>query len=141
MKSTYKILSVNLDGLPLAKNVPVDVWSTIDDNLFGIEAEYNLFDYPHCRRVMLVSVLLSVDLKKLSLKVRQLHVLEELVIKIDYISPLAVTNRLLLMRVLQAAGQLQQWHPDIKIVISVKISELDKIKPIFAQLLLADSYT
>ena len=138
MKSSYKILSVNLDGLPLAKNVPIDVWSNSDNNLFDVEADYNIFDYPHCRRVVLASALLSADLKKLSLKISQLQVLEELLVKIDYISPLAVTNRLFLKRILQAVGQLQQQHANIKIVILVNNNDLYKIKTISAQLLSPD---
>lgn len=127
-----------MDGLPLAKNIPVGVWSTYNDNLLDICADYSIFDYPHCRRVVLASCLLSVDLEILSFKIRQLHVLEELIVKVDYISPLPVNNKLFFMRVLQAIGLLQQWHPNLVIVILVEVDEIDKIKAISVQLKRAD---
>lgn len=137
MKSTYKILSVNLDGLPLAKNIAVKALSSNEALLFGIDADYNLFDYPHCRRAISVSALLSDDLSMLSHNIEQLQILEELIVKIDYISPLAVTNRFFIKRILQAIGQLQKWHPEINFVLVAECNELNKIKALIRQLYLA----
>lgn len=134
MKSTYKILSVHLDGKPLAKDIQIKVWSPSDDNLFYIDAERNLLDYPHCRRVVLGSKLLADALETISQQVYQLPSIEELVVKIDYCSPIAVTNRLFLKRVLQAIGQLKQWHPDIIYVIKVEEYEFDRIKALYEQI-------
>lgn len=128
MKSTYKILSVNLDGLPFAKNIPVEICSISEEKQFGIEADYNLFDYPHCKRVALASEFLSTNLEMISHRIELLGILEELVVKINYTSPLDVINRLFLKRILQVIAQLQQWHPDIKFIITADENQLKKIK-------------
>lgn len=117
MKSTYDILSVELDGAPVATNIPIKLWSSDEDFLFPIDANYNVFDYPHCRRVIMATELLSKNINKLSNEIGALKILEELVIKINYCSPLPVNNRLFLKRIYQAISLLQRNHPNIVFVI------------------------
>lgn len=134
MKSTYRILSSHLDGKPLAMGVQVRVWESAYENLFFIGAERNLFDFPHCRRVLLGSDLLRDTLSAISNQMDQLNIVEELVIKIDYYSPMTPINRLFLKRVLQATGQLQQRHPDVNYIIAVEGSAFDRTKTICEKL-------
>ena len=134
MKSTYRILSPHLDGKPLARDVRVKIWGPNYENLFSIEAECNLFDFPHCRRVLRGSNLLMDNLSMISNQMDQLDKVEELVVKIDYCSPMAPINRLFLKRVLQAVGQLQQKHPDVAYTIAVEDSEFDRTKAIYEQI-------
>lgn len=130
MKSTYKILSSHLDGKPLATDVQVKVWKSDYENLFFLEADRNLFDFPHCRRVLLGSNLLIDNLSVLSFQMKQLDTIEELIIKIDYYSPMATINKLFLKRILQAIGQLQQRYSDVVYIIAVEENEFDRIKAI-----------
>lgn len=134
MKSTYRILSSHLDGKPLATNVLMKVWKPDDENLFFIGAERNLFDFPHCRRVLLGSTLLMDNLSAISNQMDQLDNIEELVIKIDYYSPMTTNNRLFIKRALQAVGQLQQRHPEVAYIIAVEDSEFDKTKAMCEQI-------
>lgn len=134
MKSTYKILSSHLDGKPLAMNVPVKVRSSDYENLFSVDAELNLFDFPHCRRVLLGSELLTDNLSVISHQIDMLDNIEEIVIKIDYCSPLAITNRLYLKRIFQAIGQLQQNHPNVTYIIAVEEGKVGIIKTMCEQI-------
>lgn len=134
MKSTYRILSSHLDGKPLARDVQLKVWGPDYENLFTIEDEYNLFDFPHCRRVLLGSNLLTDNLLEISNQIDLLGSVEELVIRIDYRSPLTPNNRLFVKRVLQAIGQLQQKHPDVVYIIAVEGNKFDRTKAIFEQI-------
>ncbi len=134
MKSTYRILSSHLDGKPPAMNVKVKIWEPDYDNLFFIEAERNIFDFPHCRRILLGSNLLTDNLSAISKQMDQLDDVEELIIKIDYCSPMTPINRLFLKRILQATGQLQQHHPDVSYIIAVEGNEFATTKAICEQL-------
>lgn len=134
LKSTYKILSSKLDGKPLAKNVSVKAWSPDYENLFSVDAEPNLFDFPHCRRVLLGSKLLTDNLSVISHQMDMLDNIEELIIEIDYYSPLTIINRLFLKRVFQAIGQLQQNYPNVTYIIAVEEDKFDKIKTMCGQI-------
>lgn len=134
MKSTYRILSSHLDGKPLAMDVQVKFWEPDDENLFFLGAEPNLFDFPHCRRVLLGSDLIKDNLSMIFNQMDQLDNIEELVIKIDYCSPMTPINRLFLKRVLQAAGQVQQRYPDVAYTIAVEASKFDRTKAIYEQI-------
>ena len=134
LKSTYKILSAHLDGLPLAKGIFIRNWSSSDENLFDLDAEYNLYDYPHCRRSVSGIALLSANLPAISRKIDQLKILEDVIIKVDYCSQLTVANRLFLKRIFQAIGQLQIWHSDITFTLAAENVALDKIKALSAQI-------
>ena len=134
MKSTYKILSSHLDGKPLARDVQVKIWGPDYENLFFIEAEYNLFDFPHCKRALLGSNLLMDNLSLITNQMDQLDNVEELVIKIDYSSPMTPINKLFLKRVLQAVGQLQQRYPDVTYIIAVEDNAFDRTKAIYEQI-------
>ncbi len=134
MKSTYTILSSHLDGKPFAMDVQFKAWESKYENLFLIEAERNLFDFPHCRRVLLGSRLLTDDLSIISSQMDLLDTMEELIIKIDYFSPMMPINRLFLKRILQAIGQLQQVHLDVVFTIAVEGGEHDKTKAMYGQM-------
>lgn len=134
MKSTYKILSAQLDGKPLAKDVQLKVHDHKYEKLFPVNAEFNLFDFPHCRRIQLASELLTNKLSVISNQMFLLETLEELIIEIDYHSPLLPVNTLFLKRVLQATGVLQQIRSDVTYTISVKMSDFDSIKTIYNHL-------
>ena len=134
MKSTYKILSSHLDGKPLATNVQVKVWLPDYENLFCVDVERNLFDFPHCRRVLFGSHLLTADLSMIACQMDLLDIIEELVIKIDYCSSMDPMNRLFLKRILQAIGQLQQSHPEVTYIIAVEYSEFDRTKAMYEQM-------
>ena len=134
MKSTYKILSSHLDGKPLARDVQVRVWLPDYENLFCIDAEFNLFDFPHCRRVLLGSNLLTDDLSKISCQMDLLDNAVELIVKIDYCSLMMPINRLFLKRILQAIGQLQKSHPNITYTIAVENSGFDRTKKMCEQM-------
>ena len=131
MKSTYQILSSYLDGRPLAKDVQVRAWSSEDENLFFIDADLNVLD---CRRVLPGSRLLIDDLAMISGQIDLLNSLEELVIKIDYCSPMTVINKLFLKRILQAIGQLQQNHPNVVYIIAAEDSDFDRTRTIYEQI-------
>lgn len=128
MKSTYMILSSHLDGKPLATNVKVKCWGSDYEKFFSLEADRNLFDIPCCRRVLLGSNLLTDDLSMIFCQMDQLDTVEELVIKIDYWSPMTPINRLFLKRILQAIGQLEQRYPDVAYIIAVGNSEFNRTK-------------
>lgn len=134
MKSTYKILSAHLDGKSLAKNVQVKIKLHEYEKLFPINAEFNLFDFPHCRRIQLASELLTNNLSIISNQMFLLETLEELIIEIDYHSPLLPINNLFLKRVLQAIGVLQQIRSDVTYTISVEMCDFDSIKTIYNHL-------
>lgn len=108
---------MDLDRFPPAKDVPVKQDIPNENTLLNIDAEYNLFDYPHCRRVILASTILSTEIAIISKKISNINELEELVIRLDYVSPLPVNNRLTHKRVLQAIGWLHRKHPNITFVI------------------------
>lgn len=133
MKSTYQILSSHLDGRPLAKDVQVRAWSSEDENLFFIDAEVNILDFPHCRRILPASRLLVDDLAMISCQIDLLDSLEELVIKIDYCSPMTVINRLFLKRILQAIRQLQQSHPNVAYIIAAEDNDFDRTRTIYEE--------
>ena len=134
MKSTYQILSSYLDGRPLAKDVQVRAWSSEDENLFFIDADLNVLDFPHCRRVLPGSRLLIDDLAMISGQIDLLNSLEELVIKIDYCSPMTVINKLFLKRILQAIGQLQQNHPNVVYISAAEDSDFDRTRTRYEQI-------
>ena len=134
MKSTYQILSSHLDGRPLAKYVQVRAWSSEDENLFFIDADRNILDFPHCRRVLPGSRLLVDDLAMISGQIDLLNSLEELIVKIDYCSPMTVINKLFLKRILQAIGQLQQSHPNVVYIIAAEDSDFDRTRTIYEQI-------
>ena len=113
MKSTYKILTVDLDRKPFAKNVPVKIWTAKEENLFGLEAEYNLFDYPYSKRVVFGTMLLMEKLQSISNRINQLEFINELIIKIDYDSSLPVINRLFLRRILQPRKDVWRCIPAV----------------------------
>lgn len=134
MKSTYKILSVQLDGVPAAKNVPLKMWSQEEERLFCIDREYNLFDYPHCCRFINGSMLLSEDIEIISGIIEQLGVLEKAIVKIDYYSPLVTVNRLFLKRILQAIELLRQRHSRVNFTIAAEEAEYGEIKRLLEQI-------
>jgi hypothetical protein len=134
LKSTYEILSSHLDGKPLATDVQVRVWLPDYENLFYVDDERNLFDFPHCRRVLLGSNLLTDDLAMIARQMDLLDVVEELVVKIDYCSPLTPINRLFLKRILQAIGQLQRSHPEATYIIAVERSDFNRTKALYEQM-------
>ena len=134
MKSTYQILSSHLDGRPLAKDVQVRAWSSEDENLFFIDADRNILDFPHCRRVLPGSRLLVDDLAMIYGQIDLLNSLEELIVKIDYCSPMTVINKLFLKRILQAIGQLQQNHPNVVYIIAAEDSDFDRTRTIYEQI-------
>lgn len=134
MKSTYKILTVDLDRKPFAKNVPVKIWTAKEENLFGLEAEYNLFDYPYSKRVVFGTMLLMEKLQSISNRINQLEFINELIIKIDYYSSLPVINRLFLRRILQAIDQLQKKNPNIVFVIMAEEEYIGKVKSQYEQM-------
>ena len=108
MKSTYQILSSYLDGRPLAKDVQVRAWSSEDENLFFIDADLNVLDFPHCRRVLPGSRLLIDDLAMISGQIDLL--------------------------ILQAIGQLQQNHPNVVYIIAAEDSDFDRTRTIYEQI-------
>lgn len=114
MKSTYKILSKNLDGLPLTENIPIKVWTSNEKYLPYITNKTDLFDFPHCRRVIKASDLLSTNLDSLSAWLTQLDNLEELIIKIDFISSIPATNALFVRRINQIITQLMLYHHNVR---------------------------
>ncbi len=134
MKSTYKILSVQLDGVPVAKNVPLKMWSPEEKRLFCIDREYNLFDYPHCCRFINGSMLLSEDIEMIAGMIERLDVLEEAIVKIDYYSPLVTVNRLFLKRILQAIELLKRRHSHVIFTIAAKEAEYGETKRLLEQI-------
>lgn len=134
MKSTYQILSSHLDGRSPARNVQVRVWSPDDDHLYCMDAKLNLLDFPHCRRVLLGSHLLTDNLSMIARQMDLLDTIEELIIKIDYCSPMLAINRLFLKRIYQAIAQLQRCHPKVIYTIAVQGGEFDSIKAMCMQI-------
>ena len=109
-------------------------WSSEDENLFFIDADRNILDFPHCRRVLPGSRLLVDDLAMISGQIDLLNSLEELIVKIDYCSPMTVINKLFLKRILQAIGQLQQNHPNVVYIIAAEDSDFDRTRTIYEQI-------
>ncbi len=133
MKSTYKILSSDLDGKPLAKDVQIKAWSSEYESLFCMDAEPNLFDFPHCRRVLLGSDLLTNNLSVIFRQMDLLDTIEELIVKIDYYSPMVTINKLFFKRIYQAIWKLQQRNPHATYTIAVEDCKLERIKAICRQ--------
>lgn len=131
MKSTYKILSINLDGGELAKDLEIKKWTSKDENLNSLSEELNLFDYPYCKRVILGSTLLANEIEGTSSQIYQLNdTIKELIVKIDFISTLIVVNKLYIKRIFQALYQLEQIYPNLVISISLDECDLEKFKEI-----------
>lgn len=107
---------MDLDGLPVAKGVLIAQVPTENEILY-IDVEYSLFDYPHCRRIIKATTILSTDIATISQKITKINDLEELFIKMDYVSPLLSNNKLAHKRILPAIGWLRLRHPNIKFVI------------------------
>jgi hypothetical protein len=123
LKSTYRILTKDLDGAPVAKNVIFKDYTSEYKMLFDLEIDINLFDFPICKRVILASNLLTKNITEICDKIDKLSSLSEIVIVLDYYSLLDAVNKLFIKRVLQAVGLIQKIHPEIAFVITM--SELN----------------
>lgn len=123
MKSTYQILTKDLDGAPVAKNVIFKDYTSEYKMLFDLEIDLNLFDFPICKRVILASNLLTKNITEICDKIDKLSSLSEIVVVLDYYSLLDAVNKLFIKRVLQAVGLIQNVHPEIAFVITM--SELN----------------
>lgn len=124
LKSTYQILSVHLDGKPLAENVQIKPCLPDIENLYYLDDEINIFDYPYSRRIISGSSLLISDIVTISNQIDLLNNVDEIIVKIDYYSSTLINIRLFLKRILQAIKQLQFMHSDVTYTIMVEESKL-----------------
>lgn len=130
MKSSYIILCAKLDGAPVTKNISIKPVSSYSDTLFPISMELNLFDFPHCKRVMNGFTLLLDDFQEIVNKIKFLKVLEELIIKIDFFSENKIINDIYFKRVLQAIAVIQLNCPNITYTIVAEEDKYIKVKKI-----------
>ena len=122
MKSTYNILSSNLDQKSQANNILIVLFTTDDINLYNYSEDNNLFDYPYCKRIINVSELLSQNIEIIINRIYHLNNLKELLVKLHYLSPLVSSNKLVMKRTLQAINALQENLPNVVFKIAIDIT-------------------
>jgi hypothetical protein len=127
VKSTYKILSSDLDRMPIADNIKIKTITSKEKNLFHLDETVNLFDFIWNSRILTGTQLLSEDMKIISSKISSLYNIKEIFIEIDYFSPLIINNKLFLKRILQALQILSSSNSNFSFVIVIEESKFEYI--------------
>lgn len=125
MKSTYRLLSIHLDRMPMPERIPDLVDLAKLDHIQAVSVEYNLFDLKGIRRYVKGSELLSSSGSQGIVNILdRIPWCESLYIMLDYTSRGAAAVALYVRRVLQAVRMLQDRFPQIEIALA---SEQDMV--------------
>ncbi len=120
MKSSYHLLGIYLDRVPLPEKKPeiIDLQNLC--YVWDICEDYNLFDYPVCRRKISGSQLLSANtLTDYENHLNLIKECKELIVTPEYRSRSRVACRLYVKRMLQALYLLLEHHPYLAVIIAV----------------------
>ena len=127
MKTSYALLSIFLDGVPIPENAPPKLSLTETVNIWDIKEEPNLFDYPSCRRKVSSNDLLSLSsADELKALLNMLDDCKQIIVTMDYKSRSTAARRLYAKRVLQAITLLSENNPNTVFLLADDESTLQK---------------
>lgn len=135
MKSTYKLLSIQLDGLPLPSCPPKIIFSLDLNSIEDLNTSFNLFDYDHCiRRVNCSSLLKTNSFSEIDAVVSKVPECTKLILVADECWYAKVMNELYIRRVLQVYAYLDKKCPNLQLEIYVPKDSTQKLFPILKQM-------
>ena len=134
MKSTYKLLSIYLDGKPLPTKIPKTSNDTNVSEYYEFDEEINIFDFPICRRKVSGLKLLSFKSEDDVLEpLKLLPNCQELMVVLDYNSTGNAAYKLYLKRVLQSVYLIMKKYPNLTISFVGNNTDSLTIKKIYEE--------
>lgn len=118
MKSTYRLLSIFVDGVDIPCDKP-DVYEADCNNIFDLYSEETLLDFIVNERKIAGSMLLSCENKDdLESKIQMAGKCDKLWIVLDYYSGMEAADMLYIKRTLQVMTIIQSMYPRLNIAFT-----------------------
>ena len=125
MKSTYRLLSVFLDGKALPGKEPAIMDATEYDETDDIRSERTLLDYPVCvRKTSAMFLLGQQNFNQVEMMIERIDCRMMLVVLLDYYAGCDVANQLFIKRTLQMIEMITKRFPQASVVLASSVSEL-----------------
>ena len=131
MKSTYQIPSIHLDSRPLPTVVPKIIQLSEAERYRDLSNDYDLTDYPDCKRKVSALDLLRINDEKAILSaLLPFPGNMTLVVVLDYLAGCRPADSLFVRRTLQAIQLVLSLFPQVTIMLAVTPTEQDFFRDI-----------